>query len=77
MKTDLVLNMDEYLNTCCGVPRHVNPPADNARHIQVTGEDDVDPRNEEHDCQCDRWGHPCPDCKRKPGLCPAADELRL
>ena len=58
MKTDVVLTMDEYLNMCCGVPKPVNPPADNARHIPITSE--VDARSEEPGCRCDRWGHPCP-----------------
>jgi len=77
MKTDTVLTMNEYFGACCVVPKHMNPPADSARHIPVTGEDDIDPRNEELDYRCNRWGHPCPDCKRKPGLCAAADELLL
>ena len=77
MKTDVVLTMDEYLNMCCGVPKPVNPLADNARHIPITSE--VDARSEEHGCRCDRWGHPCPGCheERKPRLCPASDELFL
>ena len=75
MKTDTVLTMNEYFGACCVVPKHVNPPADNARHIPITSE--VDARSEEHGCRCDRWGHP--DCleERKPRLCPAADELLL
>ena len=75
MKTDTVLTMNEYFGACCVVPKHVNPPADNARHIPITSE--VDARSEEHGCRCDRWGHP--DCleERKPGLCAAADELLL
>ena len=79
MKTDTVLTMNEYFGACCIVPKHVNPPADNARHIPVTSEENIDRRNEDHGCRCDRWGHPCPDCleKWKPRLCPAADELLL
>jgi hypothetical protein len=79
MKTDTVLTMDEYFAACCLATKHVNPPADNARHIPVTSEENIDRRSEEHGCRCDRWGHPCPDCleKRKPGLCAAADELLL
>ncbi len=75
MKTDTVLTMNEYFGACCVVPKHVNPPADNARHIPITSE--VDARSEEHGCRCDRWGHP--DCleERKPRLCAAADELLL
>jgi hypothetical protein len=76
MKTDLVLTMDEYLNAWRLTPR-VKPPTKDARHIPITG--DIDPRNKEHSCRCDRWGHPCPNCleERKPRLCAAADELRL
>jgi hypothetical protein len=76
MKTDEVLTIDEYLHECC-VPKHVNPPADNARQIPLTSEDDT--RSEEHGCRCDRWGHPSPRCLEewKPRLCPAADELLL
>ena len=78
MKTDTVLTMNEYFDACCGVPKQVDPPAaDNARHIPITSE--VDARNEEHGCRCDRWGHPCSGCleERKPRLCPASDELFL
>jgi hypothetical protein len=76
MKTDLVLTMDEYLNAWPLTPR-VKAPAKDARHIPITG--DIDSRNKEHSCRCDRWGHPRPNCleKRKPRLCAAADELRL
>ena len=79
MKTDTVLTTDEYFAACCAVPKHVNPPARNARHIPITGEEDIDLRNKKHGCRCDRWGHPCPNCleQRKPRLCAAADELRL
>jgi hypothetical protein len=58
MKTDLVLTMGEYLAMYGDVPKHVNPPGKDARHIPVTA--DVKPRNEAHGCRCDRWGHPCP-----------------
>ncbi len=77
MKTDVVLTMDEYFNKCGGVPKPVNPPADDARHIPIPSE--VDARSEEHGCRCDRWGHPSPGCleERKSRLCPAADELYL
>ncbi len=36
MKTDQVLTMNEYLDACCSIPRHVNPPAGDARHIPIT-----------------------------------------
>jgi hypothetical protein len=62
MKTNLVLRMDEYLSECCVVPKHVNPPAPDARHISITAEDQVDSSVEVHSCRCDRWGHPCADC---------------
>jgi hypothetical protein len=77
MKTDTVLTMNEYLDACCGVPKQVNPPADNARHILITSEGDIDPRSDEHGCRCDRWGHPACLEERKPRLCAAADELYL
>ena len=79
MKTDTILTMNEYFDACCGVPKQMDPPADNAGHIPVTSEENIDRRNEDHGCRCDRWGHPCPDCleKWKPRLCPAADELLL
>jgi hypothetical protein len=77
MKTDTVLTMNEDFAVSCTPTRHVNPPADNARHIPVTSEENFDRRSEEHGCRCDRWGHPCSDCKRKPRLCAAADELLL
>jgi hypothetical protein len=79
MKTDAVLTMNEYFATCCA--KHVNPPADNARHVPITDESNI--RSEEHGSRCDRWGHPCPDSlqdcleKRRPRLCAAADELLL
>lgn len=60
MKTNLVLRMDEYLSECCVVPKHVNPPAPDARHISITAEDQVDSSVEVHSYRCDRWGHPCP-----------------
>ena len=79
MKTDTVLTMNEYFAVSCTLTRHVNPPADNARHIPVTSEENIDRRNEEHGCRCDQWGHPCPGCLEewKPQLCAAADELLL
>ena len=79
MKTDMVLTMNEYFDACCGVPKHVDPPADNAGHIPITSEGDIDLGSGGHGCRCDRWGHPSPGCpeERKPRLCPAADELYL
>jgi len=62
MKTDLVLTTDEYLNMCCDVPKQVDPPAGDARHVPITAEGDIDLESEAHPCRCDRWGHPCPDC---------------
>jgi hypothetical protein len=75
MKTDTVLTMNGYFDACGGVRKHVDPPADNARHIPITSE--VDARSEEHTCRCDRWGHPACLEERKPRLCAAADELYL
>lgn len=79
MKTDTILTTDEYFAACYALPKHVSPPADNARHIPITDEADISPRNKEHGCRCDRWGHPCPNCPehRTPRLCAAADEFRL
>ena len=65
MKTDVVLTMDEYLDLCCVAPKHVNPPAVDARHVPVAAEGDVDLKSEAHGCRCDRWGHPCPGCGNK------------
>ena len=56
MKTDLVLTMDESLAMCGDVPRHVIPPARNARHIPITPEDNIEPNDEVHGSECDRWG---------------------
>jgi hypothetical protein len=75
MKTDTVLTMNEYFDACCGVPKHADPRADNARHIPITSE--VDAQSEEHGCRCDRRGHPACLEERKPRLCVAADELLL
>ena len=58
MKTDTVLTTDEYFAACCAVPKHVNPPARNARHIPITGEEDIDLGNKKHGCRCNRWGIP-------------------
>jgi hypothetical protein len=62
MKTDRVLTMDEYLNEICVVPKHLSPPAGDARHTPITAEDAVHSDTEAHGCRCDRWGHPCPGC---------------
>jgi len=64
MKTDLVLTMDEYLDECCVVPKHVSPPAPDARHISITAGDNPDLNAGEHSCRCDRWGHPYPGCAK-------------
>ena len=62
MKTDRVLTMDEYLNNICVAPKHVRPPASDARRIPITAEEDMNSGAEAHGCRCDRWGHPCPGC---------------
>jgi hypothetical protein len=77
MKTDKVLTMDECFAECCGVPKHVDPPADNAGHIPITSKGDIDFGSGGHGRRCDRWGHPASLDERKPRLCPAADELYL
>lgn len=64
MKTDLVLTMGEYLAMCCDVPKQVNPPARDARHIPITTESDLKRNDEADRCRCDRWGHPCDGCTR-------------
>ena len=70
MKTDLVLTMDEYLDMYRDVPKHVNPPERDARHVPITAEGNIDPKSEAHGCRCDRWGHPYPDCRKSqtPGV---------
>ena len=50
MKTDLVLTTREYLDMCFGVPKHVNPPAKDARHIPITAEGDAEANYEVHGC---------------------------
>jgi hypothetical protein len=60
MKTDHVLTVDEYLDECCVAPKHISPPAGNARHIAITTLNHVDPEAASHGSRCDRWGHPCP-----------------
>jgi hypothetical protein len=62
MKTDVVLTMDEYFDQCCVATKHVRPPASDARHISITGGDNLDLNAGQHGCRCDRWGHPCPGC---------------
>ena len=62
MKADRVLTMDEYPNEICVVPKHVRPPAADARHIPIRADDDVHPDTDADGCRCDRWGHPCPGC---------------
>jgi len=62
MKTDRVLTMDECLNEWGAAPMQVGPPACDARHIPITKEKDVDLRMNARTCNCDRWGHPCPNC---------------
>jgi hypothetical protein len=62
MKTDLVLTMGEYLAMCCDVPKHVIPPARDARHIRITTERNVELNIESRGYRCDRWGHLRPDC---------------
>jgi hypothetical protein len=62
MKTDRVLTMDECLYEWGTVPTRVDPPACDARHIPIAEEKDVDLRKNARSCNCDRWGHPCPNC---------------
>jgi hypothetical protein len=58
MKTDLVLNMDEYLREIYVVPRRIVPPSGNARHLTITTEGDLNSEKKGSDRRCDRWGHP-------------------
>lgn len=70
MKTDLVLTIGEYLALCCDVPKHVIPPASDARHIPITAESDIESNNDAHGCRRVRWGHPRPGCTdQKRGEC--------
>jgi hypothetical protein len=64
MKTDRVLTMDECLNQWGAAPMQAEPPACDARHIPITKEKDVDVRTKARSCNCDRWGHPCPNCSQ-------------
>lgn len=57
MKTDRVLTMTEYLDQCCVVPRHVDPPACHARHISISAEEEVDLGRETDARSCARRGH--------------------
>jgi hypothetical protein len=52
--------MDEFLNGWGAAPMQVNPPACDARYIPITKKKDVDVRTNARTCDCDRWGHPCP-----------------
>ena len=80
MKTDRVLTMSECLANWYIGAIGVKRPADDARHIPITAEDDLNGKKA-HGCRCDRWGHPCPDCVQdcleKRQLCAPADELVL
>ena len=62
MKTDRVLTMDECFNEWGAVPMHVDPPTCDARHIPIAEETDAGLRRNGCSCNCDRWGHPCPNC---------------
>ncbi len=57
MKTDRVLTMTEYLDQCCVVRRHVDPPAFHARHISISAEEEVDLGRETDARSCARRGH--------------------
>jgi hypothetical protein len=62
MKTDRVLTMQECLNEWGVVSMHVDPPRRDARHIPIAEEKDVNLGRNVRSCNCDRWGHPCPNC---------------
>jgi hypothetical protein len=62
MRTDQVLTMEEFLHERCVAGIRVTPPIPGARHIPVTAEKDLNSALKPNGCQCDRWGHPCPDC---------------
>jgi hypothetical protein len=64
MKTDRVLMMSECLASWYGGVSCVKPPADDARHVPVAAQDDVEIGSQDHVCRCDRWGHPCEGCQR-------------
>jgi hypothetical protein len=63
MKTDRVLTIDEYLNEICVLPKQINPPTPEARHISVAVEENPHVDATEHDRRCNRWGHPCEGCQ--------------
>ena len=65
MKADRVLTIEECLNEWTAAPTHVNPPACDARHIPIAEENHVALQTNARGCNCDRWGHPCPDCVEK------------
>ena len=76
MKIDRVLTMSECLASWYGGVSCVNPPADDARHVPITVEGDIGPKNKAE--ISDRWGHLSPSCpEERAGLCPASDELLL
>ena len=62
MKTDRVLTMDECLNEWGMVSTRVESAGCDARHIPIAEEKDVDFKRNARSCNCDRWGHPCPNC---------------
>ena len=62
MKTDRVLTMDECLNEWGMVPTRVEPAGCDARHIPIAEEKDLEFKSNARSCNCDRWGHPCPNC---------------
>ena len=77
MKTDSVLTIDEYLAKRFVASKHVSPPTASARHVVITAQTDADPQGATIGCRCDRWGHPCPDCRRqKSGLVAGCQEMR-
>jgi hypothetical protein len=66
MKRDRVLTMDECLNEWGTIRMHVDPPGHDARHVPIAGFG-----TSVRGCNCDRWGHPRPNCvepKIKPPL---------
>jgi hypothetical protein len=72
MKTDRVLTMSECLANWYIGAIGVKPPADDARHIPITAEDDLNGK-QGHGCRCDRWGHPCPGCLDKSDVQPRTE----
>jgi hypothetical protein len=62
MKTDRVLMIEEYLDQWGAVPMHLEPPACDARHVPIETVKEVDSGTKSRNCNCDRWGHPCPSC---------------